>query len=507
MWPRHFKSKSIVVLLRRNVVLGKNAFSGGGKCAATQITSLVVILIYVRICCIGANELAAKRAGVRATMREGVIDFVNLCAAVLAGIGAGVKTNVSAGGILGVANTAKLGACIFKIVRISGVIAANVTDATSLSSGCYVLGFNGSGFAALVTGGVAIAVIRMSNGLAFNNDRLTAVLANGAANCLGRVCYCIALADNSVACGAALCIAGEVASSRIGVRSNGLAATLYNADTVAILRFVVVAGVLANCFTSLDIANEISVCIGVINRFGRAASIASLCIAGTLPKVLLRSLVAATVIADLVTSVGIKVIGILSHKTADAAGGAASELKVVFICGDNARTAAVDTRNGAILLVFVAGLTGLAAVSTSGGAGMKPCVSEIALGSLFTANVTVNIAGVVVGVDNAGSRLITDLADGGASLLIRMLQLGASCFARVADGVASVVVGVLQSVDRGGAGRADGAVTSGTGVWYRALSFNGLRAAIAKRITWRRVRVLLGAGAGCECKQCGHNQK
>jgi hypothetical protein len=221
--------------------------------------------------------------------------------------------------------------------------------------------------------------------------------------------------------------------------------------------------------------------------------------------VLLGSLVTATVIADLVASIGIKMIAIRSHKTAGTAGGAASELKVVLICGNNARTAAVDTSNGAILLVFVASLTGLAAVSTSGGARMKPCVSEFALGSLFAANVTVNVASVVIGVDNAGSRLVADLADGGASLLISMLQIGASCFARVADGIASVVIGVLQSVDRGGAGRADGAVTSGTGVLYRGFSFNGLRAAIAKRIAWRRIRVLLGAGAGCECKQCGHN--
>ncbi len=448
MWPRHFTSKLIVVL-RRNVVLGKNAFSGGGKCAATQITSLVVILIYVRICCVGANKLATKRAGVRATVNEGVIDFVNLCAAVFARIGAGIKTNVSAGGVLRAANLANLGASILKIMRISGAIAANIADAASLVGGCYVLGFDGSGFVTLVADGVAIAVIRMSNGLTIDLNCFAAVLASGAANCLGCMCYCITLAGNSFTGGAALSVTSKIASRRVSVRSNGLTAALYSADAVAIQGFVVVAGVLADRFAGLNIADEISVRIGVIGRLGCAALIAKLRIAGTFPEVLLGSLVAATVIADLITSVGIKVTAIRSHKTAGAAGGGASKRKAMLACGNNARTAAVDTSNGAILRVFVVGLAGLAAVSTSGGAGMKPCVSEFAFSSLFAANVTVDVASVVIGVNNAGSRLIADLADGGASLIISMLQIGASCFTCVADSIASVVIGVLQGLDRG----------------------------------------------------------
>lgn len=465
MWPRHIESELLIVLLRGDGVLGKNAFTGGGKIAATKIADLVVVGISVRSSGIRTNEFTAESTGVRAIVIEGVLNAVKLSFAVSAFFGAGVKTNVSAVGVQCITDVAGFGASIIKIVAEAGACTANVTGAAALGNGSRMSSLYDSGTAALVADCIAIAVVRMVNRLAFNFKGLKAVLANGAANRLGSMCKCIALvfANLSRAGGAALSIAGGVTSSRIDMRSNSLAATLNCADAVAIGRIIVVANVLAD--GAANVTNEIAVLfIGVIKRLGSTASVANQCVAGAFPFVLLGTLVAATVITNLVAGAGVEVIGVGSDKSAGAAGGTASKCKAMCICCYKARSAAVGTSNGAFLFIAVICLSGCIAVRANGGAGMKPCVSKSAFVSRFAANVTVDVAGVGVSMNGIGSGRRANGAHGGACLVVGVLQSGACRFASVAEGIAIVVVGMCQRCNRRSADVANGAIASSAGV-------------------------------------------
>lgn len=421
MWSRHIKSKLIVVLLRGDVVFGKNAFTGGRKCFITQVADLVAVCIYVSCRCVSAYKLTAKCASVGASVLEGVANVVELSLAVLACCRAGIQTNVSAVGVLCAADATSVRAGVSEIVSKAGAFAANCTDATALICRCGMECLNSSLLAAFVTNGIACAVISMCYRLAVNLKSLKAVLANGAANSLGSVCNCIALvfANCTLTGGTTLYITSGVASSGVDVSTNRLAATLNCADAVAIQRIVVEADMLADGLA--DVTDEVSVLVGVCKRLGSAASVTSQCVAKTYPYVLLSSLEATAVITDLVAGAGIKVIVVSSYKTAGTAGGAASELKVVHACGNQTGTAAMDAGNRAVVSVFVACFTGCIAEGASGGAGMKPCVRKLALGSLFAADIAISVAGVGIGVDHTGSLFAANAAGNRATFFVGVL--------------------------------------------------------------------------------------
>ena len=136
MWSRHKRaSELLVVLLRGNVMFGKNALTGRGKCAATSVADLVIVKVYVRICRIGTNKFAAQSAGIGASVIKGMTNVVKCRTAVLALSGAGIKTNVTAIGVNCVTDAAvqiaRLGIGVFK----TGFLAANCADVAALFCG------------------------------------------------------------------------------------------------------------------------------------------------------------------------------------------------------------------------------------------------------------------------------------------------------------------------------------------------------------------------------------
>ena len=200
--------------------------------------------------------------------------------------------------------------------------------------------------------------------------------------------------------------------------TNCLAATLNHADSVTIQRIVVVADVLADRIA--DVADEVSILINVCNRLGGAASRAGQCVAEAFPYVLFGSLVATTVVTDLVTSIGIKVLVVSSYKTTGTASGATSELKVVHICGNKTGATAMNAGNGAAVSIFMACFTGCITEGANGGAGVEPCVCKLALGSLLATYVTIDVTGVGIGVNHAGSLFAANAAGCIVCIVIRM---------------------------------------------------------------------------------------
>ena len=477
-------------------MLGKNALAGGGKCTAANVAGLIVIDVRVRSRCIRAYKLTAECARVRAAICKGVTNVIKLSAAVSACIGAGEQTDVTAIRVSGTANVAALGACIVIGVIKAGRYAANLADAaafgrSSMSCKC------SSVFFANVADRIAITVVGVSHGLALNGKSLAAVLANRAANGLGSVIDSIALADNSVAGGAAFSLAGQIASRRIGVNANGLAATLNHTDAVAVSGCVVVADVLTNGVA--DVADEVFVVIGVCNRLGSAASSTALCIAGTVPNVLLRSLKSATVIADLVASSGVKVLVCGSYVTADKTSGAASELKGVHTVGKKSFAAAVNAGIGACKCIFVRCLTGSVTVGAVRGALVKPCVSQLAFVARRTANITVGVAAVGVCMNNSFvSGLAANGASSGANRIVGVRQLGTRCFTNIAVRIATVRIGMLDRIKRRAANLTNLAVAGFALVLTLDLSFSRNGATVAERITSAGICVIRNSEA---CRQ------
>lgn len=489
-------------------MFGKNAFTGGGKRAAAQIADLVVVFIYVRYSSVSTYKLAAKCASVGTSVREGMTNVVKLGLAVFARRRAGIQTHVSTVGIHCAADVAGGRTSVCKIMSKAGALAANCTNATALFGRCGMELLNGSLLAAFIAGGIARAIVSMSYGLAGDLKCLKAVLANGAADGLGSVSDCIAriFTNRTFAGGATFYVAGGIASSRVGVSTNCLAAALNHADSVTIQRIVVVADVLADRIA--DVADEVSIRINVCNRLGGAASRAGQCVAEAFPYVLFGSLVATTVVTDLVTSIGIKVLVVSSYKTTGTAGGATSELKVVHICGNKTGATAMNAGNGAAVSIFMACFTGCITEGANGGAGVEPCVCKLALGSLLATYVTIDVTGVGIGVNHAGSLFAANAAGNRATFFVGVLQIRTCRRTNVADRITAARVGVLNGADFSVANIANRAVASKTFVLSFGLSFNRGGAAITERIAIGRILVIYGAEAGCEReKRDSHSQK
>jgi hypothetical protein len=482
-------------------VLGKNALARGRKSLAAKIADLVSVSIRMSSSCISTNVLAADCASGGASVCEGVADAVKSSAAVTAFKRASVDSNVTAVGIHRIADRAVGVASLIVRVSKSGSLAANVADSAALSSGSGVVcKLAVSQLAANVAGSIAITCIGVSNCFALKLD--AAVLTNGTANSLGSMCECIV----SCAGGATLNIAGSIASSRVGMIADCLAAAGNYADAVAIQGIVVVADVIANSLA--DIADCVVVSVLVAGRLGSAASVALLCIAVAGPDVLLSSLISATVIADLIASVGVSVLGVCLSEAANKTSVAATEFIAVHAVGEQSRAAAVNAGNGALKLVCVRSIAGSAANVTSSGAGMQPSVNEISLSSQLAANVTRGVAAVGVGVNNAGSGLAADVASGRALSLVGVNQSGTCCITNVADGIAIAIVGMLDSFDFRVANIANRAVAGCAGVFNRYFSLNGDGTAVADLIAVGRVSVVDGAEAGSEReKRQSHSQK
>ena len=482
-------------------MLGKNALAGGRKSLAAKIADLIAVQIRMSSSRIGANVLAADIASGGASVLEGVADVVYLLAAVLASGRAVVNALMAAIGINLAADIAVGVTSVNVGVSKAGSRAANVADIAALGSGSSVISKLAVSFlAANVADRIAIACIGVSN--AFNLKLDAAVLTNGTANSRGRMCKCV----GSVTGGAALNVAGSIASSRVGMSADCLAATLNNADSVAIRGIVVVADVVANSLA--DIADRVVVFVYVIKSTGSAAGIAGLRIAVTGPNVLFCSLVSATVIADLIASVGVSVLSVCLLESANKASVAAAEFVAMHAVGNSSRAAAVNAGNGALKLVSVRCIAGSAANVTSSGAGMQPSVNEIGSASQLAANVTGSVAAVGVGVNNAGSGLAADIASGGAISLVGVNQSGACSFTNVADRIAIAIVGMLDSLDFRVANGANLAVAGCTGVFNLCYSLNRNGTAVADLVAFGSVGVVDGAEAGSEReKRQSHSQK
>ena len=415
MWSRHqLANELFVVLLRGNGMLGKNALAGGGQCFAALITVLVSVCIGMGSSGIGAHVLAADRAAGRAIIGEGVTDAINCCIAVLAGSGATVLAYVATVGVRCTTVAAGSGAKRCVCMRIVGTLTADIADGAALGCGSYVIGGCRSLFAADVTGSIAITVIGVSDRLSSRNGD-TAVTANGSA-----YCYRLVRSSNSVTGGASGFVTGSIACAIVLVSGNCLSAVRNLADTVAILRIVIVAGVIANGLANVTVM--VLVGIHVICRFGHTAGIALLCVAGAFPNVLLISLEATAVIAGLVTSSRISMCVVGSRVVARTAGAAASELVIVLARSNRSCLVAVDAGNGALILILVLCRTGRTAVLTFGGAGMSPGVRQRFSGShLFLADGTLRGAGVGKGVLHVGSLHAANRAGGRARGCIGVL--------------------------------------------------------------------------------------
>ena len=332
-------------------MLGKNALAGGRKSLAAKIADLVSISIRMSCSCIGTNVLAADCASGGASVCEGVADAVKSSAAVTAFNRASIESNVAALGIDSAADCA-VGVTSFIVgVSKSGSLAANVADCATCSSGSGVVcKLAVSQLAANVAGSIAITRIGVSNCFALKLD--AAVLTNGTANSLGSMCKRI----GSVTGGATLDLAIGVASSSVSMSADCLAATGNHADTIAIKRIIVVADVVAYSFA--DVANCVVVSVYMACRLGSATSVALLCIAGAGPNVLFSSLVSATIIADLIASAGVSVLGISLSESANKTSVAATEFIAVHAVGEKSRAAAVNADNRALKLVCVRSLAG-----------------------------------------------------------------------------------------------------------------------------------------------------
>lgn len=473
-----------VVLLRGNGVFGENTFAGGGQSLAADVAKLVAVSVGVSVSRIGAYVSTADRAKGSAIVIKGVTDVVQCRAAVFAFCGAGIKAYVTAVGIRSTANGAGFGASVSVGVCKAGAFAADVANVTAFGSGSYVSAGCGSLLTADVTSGIAIAVIGVSNGL-IDLKGLAAVTANRTASGNGLV-----RSSRSVTGGAAFDIAGCIASAGVGVSRYSLAAAFNRTDAVAVERSIVETNVIANRFA--NVADVVGIGIHVLDRLGSAAGIASQCVAGALPNVLLGSFVAAAVVADLVASGAecMRVIG--SYVVAGAAGAAASELKVMRFGIYGSGCAAVDTSNGAFKLVGVVCLAGRITEGALGGAGMKPCVLKLRCGADLFTNVALNVTCMRIGVNDTVSLCAANGAGGGALGSVGVLQIGADRSANGALGSAVVLVLVCKGLKRGLANGADGAIAGLARVLNRRGSFHRIRTAIAERIAIGAVRVALG---------------
>ena len=499
MWSRHkLVNELFVVLLRGNGMFGKNAFAGGRQSLAANITVLVAVCIGVCSRCIGTNVLTAKSATGGAVISKGVLDAVELCAAVLALLGAGVESYVAAGGILGAADGALLGASVIILVSKTGLFAANIADLAALRSRRNVRAGCGSCLTALVADRVAVTVIGVSHGIG-DLEILAAVTANGAARRYGLVSRC-----HSVTGGAALCITGSIASAGVGVSRYGLAAALNLTDAVAVSGVVVEANVLAD--SGAYVAKEVAVLINVRDGLGGTALVcAGKRITVADPYVLLASVVAATVVTGLVASVAVSVLVVISYIITSATGAGASVLEIMHVCIDRSGSAAVLAGNGANELILVRSHAGSAAVGAGGGAGVEPSVLERICAADLAANVTAYVASLGIGVGNVRSRRAANGADGGALLLVGVLQLGAQCAANAALGSAIVLIGVSDRIQRGGTNGADLALAGLAGMRDLGLSDDGLSAAVAVRIAIRGVLMALGTETSGKSNKCQGN--
>ena len=331
-------------------MLGKNTFTRGGKCVAAKIADLVAVSVGVSVCGIGTNVLTAKCAVRGASIFKGVANAVKRCAAILASGGARIETNVAAIGIQSAAYGAVGVASQGVGVRKTGSRAANCANVTAVISGSYVRCSGKSDLAANVAFSIAVTCKGVSNGLALNYESFAAVLADRTANSLGRMLGRI----GSCTGGASFDITIGIASCRVGVSSDCLTATFNYADAITIKRIVVVANMLAN--SAADVTNRIVVIIGVGERLGCATGSANLSIAIAIPIVLSFSFISAAVIADLIASIGILVLGICLSESAGVADLAASEVEIMQIVGNNSRASAVDASNGAFLFIGVRSL-------------------------------------------------------------------------------------------------------------------------------------------------------
>lgn len=487
-------------------MLRKNALARSGKCLLAKVANLIAVCIGMSGSSIGTNLCIAKSTVGCAVMFKGVADAIKRRAAVSASRRARIDTNVAGIGIFSIAECAGRITLVGVIMLKAGGRAANRANRAILFGSNVLCRLNVSYFAAIVAVSVAIACIGVSNAGAL--DVNAAVLANGTAISLGGVCNSITLvfANNSVTGGASLDVAGGVASLGVGVGADCLAAAVNETDTVAIKGGVIVADVVANGFA--NVANRIVVFIDMRLRAGSAALGAGLRIAIAFPFVLLLSFVSATVVTDLIASIGVLVLGVCFLEAANVAGAAATVFVAVLAVGNKSRAAAVNASNRAFLFIGMRSLAGSAAGITGGGAGMQPSMNEIGIASQLAACVTGSVASVRVGVDNAGSGLAADAAGRRASSLIGVNQCGACCFTNVADGIALAIVSMSDSVDFRVALCANRAIAGCAGVFNRGLSLNRYGTAVADRVAIGRVGVVDGAEAGCERKKRqSHSQK
>ena len=477
-------------------MLGKNTVTRGGKRFSASIADLVAVTVRVGSCRIGTNVLAAIFAGGGASVLKGVADAVKLCAAMLASGRARIETNVAAIGIQSAAYGAVGVASKVVGVRKTGSRAANCANVTTILGGSLVSCGCDSYLTANVTFCITVACKGVSNGFALNYESLATVLANRTASSLGSVCNCIALvfADNSVAGGASLDVAINIASGRIRVSAECFSANY--ADAVAIKGIVVVANVIAN--SAADVANRVVVIIGVGERLRCAAGNANLSIAIAIPYVLGFSLISATVIADRVASIGILMLGICSFETASVADLATSKAKVMYIVGNFSRCAAVNASNGALFFIGVRSLAGRAAETARGRAGMQPSMNQISLVSYLTANVTFCIAGVVIGVGNIFSDGLANTASGRAVRFIGVNQVGAFCITNIAGGIASAAIGVSNIFSGSTANAADSIASVFVGVFQLGA---GDSAIVAIGIATVVICMVCGTEAGSERKK------
>ena len=480
MWSRHkLANELFVVLLRGNGMFGKNAFAGGGQSLAANVTALVTVQIGVSRSRIGTYVLTANSATGGALVSKRVLDAVKLCIAVLARLGARIKTNMTAGGILRIADGAFFGASVIIFVLKTGCFAANRTDAASLFCRSNVHRGSGSLFTAFIAGGVAITGIGVSYGIG-NHKCLTAVAANGTADILGLV------SGNSVTGGASCSITGGVAIEGIRVSGNRLATALNLANTVTIRRIVVVADMIAN--GAAFIADGVCIGIYMLCRLGSTASVASLRVAEAFPNVLLTSVKATAVIAHLVAGGGISMRVIFSLIVTSAAGAAASVFVIMELSCNGSGSTAVCAGNGALVLINVCGVACCTAEFALRGAGKQPGVNErLSRSDLFLADTALRCTGVRKGVNHIGSLFAANRASGRAIGCVGVLEIGAECVTNTALGCTVVRVSMSDGCNGSFASGADLAVAGLALVLNRGCSFNRGRAAVTERIAIRSV--------------------
>lgn len=498
-WPRHkIASKLLVALLCGDGVLGKNAIAGNGELLAANIADLITVAVGMGVCRVGADMLAAVRAACGAIVVKGVANIIKCDATVFAVRRAGVISDMPCIGICFTAKTAGLIASILIIVCKTGGRAAQLAKLAVFFGGL-VRHRNGSLFIAEITFAVAFAVIRMGNGLAIYLNGLSAVLANGAASKSGGA------RSFSVTGGAALGVAGCIASEGIAVRGNGLSAAFNSAGAVTVEGIAIKAYVIAK--RRANIAVIVAILVGVSNRRGCAASTAYECIAGAFPIVLFGPFVsAARVVANRVAGAGIGMEVANSLKSATKAGRAAAKFKIVQMRCNGSGLAANGAGNGTIECICMLCRAGRTAGAAYAGAGVKEVVGK--LGADFAADVTGRVAVIGVGMRGAGSHIAANGANRAAGTCISMYQLGASNAANLTGRIAIVLIGVLGALNFRRAGGANLAVAGLASVLRRGFSFHGDRAAIAERIAVGRILVIHGAKAGCEREEReSHSQK